>query len=233
MLYLFFIILELLALFFTSKYLIQAMYGIFLRIFRKHSAAATCVFIIFFPGVIIHELAHLLVAEALFVRTGELEIAPRSEGNSLRMGSVQVAKTDIFRSMLIGVAPVIVGTIVLITVLIFFTGYISGSLFISRFNVLVTAAVAWAVFVVTNTMFSSKKDLEGALVFLAVILFLGSVICLMLVILKIDFVSPALDFLNTPFIADGAGNVSGLLLAPVVLNVFIFSLARIIVRKIY
>ncbi len=224
---------ELLTLFLTSKYLIQALYGIFYRIFRKHGAAATCVFIIFFPGVIIHELSHLISAEALMVRTGELEVAPRVEGNSLRMGSVMVAKTDIFRSMLIGVAPIIVGTAVMLSILFFYLRFVPFGSNFSGINTGFTLVVLWAIFLIVNTMFSSKKDLEGVVELGLASFFIGFIISIMLLVLKVDFFPVILGFFGNSWLVEAVKTISLLLLVPVGINTSMLVLARLMLRRIY
>lgn len=228
------IIIELLTLFFTSKYLIQALYKIFYAVFRKTHPAAISVFVVFFPGVIIHELAHLLSAELLRVRTGEFEVAPRIEANGLKMGSVQVAKSDVFRSAIIGVAPVIFGTAVLSIVLFFFTKIVSpGAIFSSWQNAGLALIVLWVVFVVTNTMFSSKKDVEGVAELGIALVFVVVILLIMLVILKVDFLPSLLAFLENQWLVENLRMIAVLLGVPVVLNLILLFLAQFIVKKIY
>src|ERR1700681_939898 len=66
---------------------------------------------IFLPGIIIHELSHLLVASILFVKTGEIEFMPQVQDEGLKLGSVSIAKTDPIRRFIIGVSPIILGTL--------------------------------------------------------------------------------------------------------------------------
>ena len=63
-----------------------------------------------FPGVVLHELSHWLMAEILQVPTDQIKLLPSSPTNPVRcLGSVQTAKTDPFRGLLIGLAPFITG----------------------------------------------------------------------------------------------------------------------------
>ena len=68
--------------------------------------------ILFFPGVILHEFSHFIVAKVLFVPTRGFSVIPKMmpEGY-LRMGYVEVAETDIVRDSLIGAAPLILGNL--------------------------------------------------------------------------------------------------------------------------
>src|SRR3990167_9762947 len=103
------LIFELLILFLTSQYIFQALYFLSYKAFRNEHAAIVPLFLLFFPGVIIHELSHFLVSELLFVKTFHMELWPKLEHGRIKMGSVQIQQTDIIRRLLIGVAPIIVG----------------------------------------------------------------------------------------------------------------------------
>lgn len=68
--------------------------------------------IIFLPGVFLHELSHFLMAKILRVRTGRFSLLPQSlPDGRLQLGYVETARADIVRDSLIGVAPLIVGTL--------------------------------------------------------------------------------------------------------------------------
>lgn len=69
------------------------------------------------PGTIIHELSHWLVAELVRVPTGEITIFPKFDGEaskSQNLGSVATGRADPFRGLLIGAAPFLVGTGILV-----------------------------------------------------------------------------------------------------------------------
>ncbi|MGC8880199.1 MAG: hypothetical protein ACP5R2_13330, partial [Anaerolineae bacterium] len=68
-------------------------------------------FVIFLPGTFAHELSHWLAARLLGVRTSRLEIWPRRQKNAIWLGSVQVSRADPLRSSLIGLAPLITGSL--------------------------------------------------------------------------------------------------------------------------
>jgi hypothetical protein len=66
---------------------------------------------LFFPGVFLHELSHLLMAKILRVRTGNFSLIPTTLPNGrLQMGYVETEQTDIIRDALIGLAPLIAGS---------------------------------------------------------------------------------------------------------------------------
>jgi hypothetical protein len=76
--------------------------------------------ILFFPGVILHEFSHFIMAKLLFVRTRNFSIIPKMMPQGyLRMGYVEVAQTDIVRDSLIGAAPLILGNLVVAYIAIY------------------------------------------------------------------------------------------------------------------
>lgn len=156
-------VLELLAVFFTSRYIFRSIFLFFLLIIKSQKAAITFLSIIFFIGVVVHELSHMFMAEVLQVRTHGIELIPELQNGRLKMGSVQVSKTDFLRQFLIGIAPLVVGCGIIISSLWFIHNtFPVGSIFSSPQAVLVSIFIVYLLFVIANTMFSSSKDMEGA-----------------------------------------------------------------------
>lgn len=79
-------------------------------LFQRESAAALLYFLVMLPGIVLHEVSHLLVAAVLGVRAGGLSLWPQFQRDSLQLGSVQVARTDPLRESLIGLAPLLGGS---------------------------------------------------------------------------------------------------------------------------
>jgi len=68
--------------------------------------------ILFLPGVFLHELSHYLMAKLLGVRTGRFSIIPAAlPDGRLQLGYVETAAADIFRDSLIGLAPLLSGSV--------------------------------------------------------------------------------------------------------------------------
>ena len=127
--------------------------------------------LIFMPGVIIHELSHFLVAVILFVPVGNMEFSPKKSADGVRLGSVEIGKTDPIRRSIIGFAPVFVGLMIVLGIVYFFT---SNFLFFKDkdYYILIAAIVAivYLLFAISNTMFSSKRDMEGTVEILITLL---------------------------------------------------------------
>jgi hypothetical protein len=164
---LFFVLL--LLLFGSSQLTSQALTALFSRVIRSHTFSVRFLAVLFLPGVIMHEFAHAIMAKLLFVPVGEMEFMPKIEGDRVRLGSVQIGKTDPFRRTLIGLAPILVGLSVLFVLLFFF---LPKEFVLSGESLLQSALLFYAVFVIGNTMFSSRRDIEGSMGFLVAILIL-------------------------------------------------------------
>lgn len=124
---------------------------------------------LFFPGTVIHEVSHFLMAHLLFVPTGEMNLLPKMEGDGVRLGSVMIGKADPLRRLLIGVAPFLVGTAIIFTTLFIAESYQLWT------NIWYSLLCVYILFQIGNTMFSSSKDLEGALSFIILLIVLSLV----------------------------------------------------------
>ncbi len=171
-----FFLIEFLTLFFTSRFLFKSFYALLYFVFRSKRIAVVLLSAFFLPGVFIHELAHLIVAELVRVKTHGIEFVPELTGTSLKMGSVRVEKSDVFRNLFIGIAPIIVGILILTLSMYGMSRMFSYSqIFSSPLSFVITVLIGYVVFVITNTMFSSRKDVEGAVeLFLGVAIIVGA-----------------------------------------------------------
>lgn len=85
------------------------------KLVTGHSRPGTLLYaVLTFPGTVLHELSHWLVAELLRVPTGEITLVPRSEDQrETHLGSVMTGRTDSVRGFLIGLAPFVTGLLAL------------------------------------------------------------------------------------------------------------------------
>ena len=151
---------ELILLYLLSRRVIQTIYSLLQTLSRSRTIAIWIVSIVFFPGTVVHELAHLFTAEILGVRTGKLTLVPESlEGTEIKAGAVMIAETDPLRRTLIGVAPVLWG-ITLLTALSYLLQYATNT-------AILTPIMFYSMFAISNSMFSSKEDMKGVVPFLA------------------------------------------------------------------
>src|SRR3989344_5237279 len=148
-------IIQLFTLAYFSKILQQRLGTFFYHHTGSQKTAVIFLAILFFPGTLIHELAHAITAGVLMVAVGEIELMPEIRENGIKLGSVQIAKTDPFRKALIGVAPVLFGLSLLLGIAYYLTSNLSQS---AGIPYLVWILIFYLVFVITSTMFSSPKD---------------------------------------------------------------------------
>lgn len=217
MFFLLLFILELLLLFFLSRSLTQSLSQLFFFITKSRKAVVNLLSFIFLPGVIIHELSHLIMASILFVPTGEIEFTPQlRDGKAIKMGSVAIGKADPFRRALIGVAPILAGVSIIAGALFYFTSSTSFSVII----------LLYVLFQITNTMFSSSKDVEGTVELLLVI------IILLIALYFIGFRVPQ-AFINTLFSqnnVDVLKRLNLLFLVPLGLDAVIIAITRMLIK---
>lgn len=166
-------VLEIILLFALSFLVTRKMSSVFLKITKNRTATIYLISLIFLPGIIIHELAHYFCASFLFVHVGRINFLPKiSEGETVTMGSVEVGNTDPIRRAIIGFAPVISGVALICAIAYLFYSRFSQTLFppSSFLDLGILIALVYIVFVIGNTMFSSRKDVEGTVELLAVIM---------------------------------------------------------------
>ena len=168
----FYFVLLLLALFILSTAVAQSIGSLVKTLTGSSKLTVATLAVIFLPGTIVHEFAHAAVAQGMGVAVGEMKLLPEVEGKYIKMGSVQVGQSDPFRNFLIGIAPLIVGfVIILLSFKIFDVLGLSG--------LWPNVVLFYILFQIGNTMFSSKRDMEGAVeLFAAIFLF-----CILLYVL--------------------------------------------------
>ncbi len=102
----------LLPLVFLQRLLHREIQAVFLIATRNPQLTVGLFSVLFFPGVFLHELSHFLMAKLLRVRTGKISLLPASLSDGrLQMGYVETEETDILRDSLIGLAPLIAGSL--------------------------------------------------------------------------------------------------------------------------
>ncbi|MEJ2711114.1 MAG: hypothetical protein P8074_26140 [Anaerolineales bacterium] len=94
--------------------------AVFLLITRRSDISLALFSLLFFPGVLLHESSHYVVARLVGVQTGRFSLLPRvvpatlgngrqQRASRLQLGYVETAPTDWVRDALIGFAPLFTG----------------------------------------------------------------------------------------------------------------------------
>ncbi|QQG40746.1 MAG: hypothetical protein HYV37_00235 [Candidatus Levyibacteriota bacterium] len=169
---------EIIVLFFLSRIVARLLLQMF---------SIRLIALVFLPGIVVHELAHLLVANLLLVKTGHIEFVPQINKHGVKLGSVEIIKTDPIRRMMIGFAPVFVGIAMLFSILyaIIQKDVIAKNITSQPLQVVFYIMAFYFLFVISNTMFSSSKDMEGTAEVLLVVL--GIAVALYAVGVRVDY----------------------------------------------
>jgi hypothetical protein len=102
--------LTLIPLYFLQRRLHWEVQVVFLLITRRADMAMYLFALLFFPGILLHELSHYVMALILKVRTGRFSLLPQAlPDGRLQLGYVETYGSDWLRETLIGAAPLIAG----------------------------------------------------------------------------------------------------------------------------
>lgn len=141
------------------------------------------------PGILLHELSHACMATILGVQVGRISIRPKLANKRIQLGFIPVEKTDIVRASLIGLAPLLAGSIVILLIgyLAFGIGMLGTALVAGNWNHLITEFLkmlrapdiwvwAYVIFAVSNTMMPSRSDRQAWTPVLLFLLLIGVLI---------------------------------------------------------
>ncbi len=184
-------ILLLLMIFWLKRLIQRFLFATVLLLGGSQRLALTLYSLIFVTGVLIHELAHFFMAALLGVRSGSITFFPDIWGASsgrVRLGSVQVEKTDFIRMSLVGAAPMIIGLTIISALSIVFFDRLGIPILDSLpqfFSALsdsfdwVQLVLLYLIISVSNTLFVSKEDTRA---WPALIVFFSLLIIFMVVV---------------------------------------------------
>lgn len=142
---------QLVSIYFLSRLTIKNLFHLLRTFLKSDHLVFSLISIIFFPGTIVHELAHFFTAMILFLRVHSLNIFPKWEGNEIKLGTVVYEKKDFVRGVLVGIAPIFSGIFFLWAIAVF-------NIFPSD-NIFLNLMIIYLIFTVSSMMFSSKRDL--------------------------------------------------------------------------
>ena len=178
-------------LFLVERWIHRHLQGAMLLLTGEPQVAVLLYALPLLPGIVLHELSHSLVAVLLGVRVGCVSIRPQLSGQRVQLGFVPVEKTDVVRASLIGLAPLLVGSAVILVVgyRVFGVAAMGAALASGEWDSLVSAlhmalgasdAWLWAyiIFAVSNTMLPSRADRQAWTPVLLFLLLVGVVVWL-------------------------------------------------------
>jgi hypothetical protein len=110
----------LVCLLFLQRWIHAHLHGVSLLLVGRPEWAVIVYAIVLFPGVVLHEASHWLTATLLGVRTGGVSLLPhRQADGSLQLGYVEYykgPKVGPIRESLIGAAPLVAGTVIILLI---------------------------------------------------------------------------------------------------------------------
>lgn len=206
----------------------------FYALTRSQNSATLAIFLIFLPGVIIHESAHWVMARLIGLKTGKFRVWPKRQGKFIGLGSVSVESRDPIRDSLVGIAPLLVGT-VLVTMIgrvIFDTPQVTlllaegnwwGAVTAFREELNRPSGLIWAylLFTIANAMMPSASDREP----LMPVLYYGAVAITLYIILGMPL-QGATSFMQ--WLTPSLSNLSSALLFVIVLDTIILAILYVI-----
>jgi hypothetical protein len=179
---------EIVLLLILSKKTSGEIYSFINKITRNNKISLWFYAILFLPGTFLHELAHWATAKLLFVKTTSFNIYPQIEGNTMKLGSVMLYKSDPFRTSIVGIAPLFVGLSAIIAVIRLFQFYeltrgwlgiiLQGYLFLT----------------IGSTMLLSKSDVKEVK---KIIIVLSAIFLILYILgLKLDLANSIVNLIN-------------------------------------
>jgi len=106
------LILALVVLIYLQRALHRELQGVFLLFTRRADIALALFSLLLFPGVLLHEISHYVMARLLRVPISRFSLIPRRlDDGRVLMGFVETGKVDFTRDALVGAAPLLVGSI--------------------------------------------------------------------------------------------------------------------------
>lgn len=90
--------------------------SIFIQLIVQHltnsvDLAALALFLLFLPGTLVHEGSHWVVGWLLGLKPSKFRVWPKKRGRYLGLGSVSVRSGGMWQDTLVGLAPLLVGTL--------------------------------------------------------------------------------------------------------------------------
>lgn len=103
-------------LYLLQRWISRHVQGIGMLVFGSPNAGMGLLWFLLLPGTMVHEFSHWVMAKLLGLKTGRFRIAPDFKGKEVILGSVEIQKTNAFADSLVGLAPFIGGTLVLLAI---------------------------------------------------------------------------------------------------------------------
>jgi len=179
-----------------KRWLSQHLQGLFFLLTQSEELAFIFYSALLFPGTLLHEFSHFTAAKLLGVHVLHASLRPTREKRGLmRLGFVEIEHTDFMRESLIGAAPLIFGSLLIVLIAQRSLGFLPApnlsaieqiAAFLTHWPTYFWATDLWlwlyVIFAISNGMLPSESDREawpalGAFVALiALLLYLAGIV---------------------------------------------------------
>ncbi|MXY95953.1 MAG: hypothetical protein F4047_06275 [Caldilineaceae bacterium SB0670_bin_27] len=78
--------------------------------------AMVILFLVYLPGILVHEASHWLVARILGLKTSKFRVWPKYTRNTIGLGSVTVSSGGVVWDSLVGLAPLLIGSALIVLI---------------------------------------------------------------------------------------------------------------------
>ena len=237
------LVVSLLALLLAKRWITSHLQELSVRWVGDPDVALIVYFVVVLPGVIVHELSHWLAAKLLGIRVNKLSLGPVRKGRSRRVsfGSVRVGNVDPFRASLIGLAPLLGGTAVILIIgnWVLDVDALQGAMtgggiegILARLEQLVQVPDFWLwlylIFSVSNAMLPSTSDMDAVR---PVLIFLGIVVAVALIVAGVPAI-PKDVVMGANAVAGYLASAFGLTLAVDAVFILIIAVLTYVTRRL-
>jgi len=211
---------------------------LFALITRNGDLTMVLLFLLLLPGIVIHESAHWIAARSLGLKTGKFSVWPKKQGKYIGLGSVSVQRGNLWQDTIVGMAPLIVGTVLLALIgehvfqVFRFSIALSEQRWLNSWRAFQQAlqqpdGILWAylLFAIANAMMPSASDREP----IKPLLFYSGITLFIYIILGLPL-TPFTAILH--WLAPIIHTISSALLFTIVLDAFILGGLFLIVQLI-
>jgi len=101
-----------------KRWISRHVQGVGLLLTDNYNAAIAIYFVLFLPGVLIHETSHWVTAAVLGLKPKSIQLGPARSGaqGAISLGSVQTRRSGLVQDSLTGLAPLVTGSLAIILI---------------------------------------------------------------------------------------------------------------------
>jgi len=162
-----------------KRWLSRHLQGLVLLFSGDQQTAISLYYLVLLPGIVLHELSHVLAAQLVGIKTKRISLRPTAKrGRRVRFGAVTIKASDPIRETWIGLAPLLTGSAIILCLARWQFGLAPAPvLYPDLLLSCLQAPDAWLwiylVFAISNAMLPSESDRQPwrpILLFLALLL---------------------------------------------------------------